>query len=216
MTPFLCDSWALFWSYWLEYFLLRDAYAKHYANRDICYVLMSVRPSVRPSQVGILSKRLNVSSSYLWLILQLGILKNNGTSLWNVTHFLNLNFLWKLHGSPWRLHRIPREKLRGIFMRREQKHVKTFLLEVHTQIRLATASESPWNPLESPRSFHMFLLTCMASLWCFVVCSYLGDEANGGHCRKQRADNQDDSSRANHLHHFPDHPLHQWVCLRLA
>jgi len=49
-----------------------------------------------------------------------------------------------------------------------------------------------------------------------VTCSNLGDEADGGHYRKQGADYQDDSTRTYHLLHFPDHPLHQWVTKLLA
>ena len=54
----------------------------------------------------------------------------------------------------------------------------------------------------------LYLIFC-----CCYNCSYLGDEADGGHCREQRADYQDDSSRAHHLLRFPHHHLHQWVQL---
>ena len=44
-----------------------------------------------------------------------------------------------------------------------------------------------------------------------TVGSYLGDEADRGHRRKQGVDHQDDPARTHHLLHLSHHPVHQWV-----
>jgi len=54
-------------------------------------------------------------------------------------------------------------------------------------------------------------LRCVEGLQCYCSAAhrYLGDEADGEHRGKPGAENQDDASRAHHLHHLSSPALHQ-------